>query len=104
LALAGLSKEALEDISHALKTRPTSKLYFLRGVMALSAEDLTSAEMNFRQALDMDEAHKLNILYYLGITLYYKGKLRVSISNNTRPVCMASKKLDQIKSRVGLVF
>ncbi|XP_064622955.1 tetratricopeptide repeat protein 13-like isoform X2 [Lineus longissimus] len=98
LALAGLTKEALEDISQALKTRPTAKLYFLRGVMALSSEDLTSAEMNFREALDMNDSHKLSILYYLGITLYYKGKLRNAIAVFKDVIKMKPDHLDAFTS------
>ena len=41
-------------------------------------QDLAGAEKDFRQTLtEGGEEYRMDALYYLGLTLYYRGKVRV---------------------------
>ena len=45
-----------------------------------SQQELAGAEQDFRQTLKEEgEDYRLDALYYLALTLYYRGKVRVSL-------------------------
>ncbi|XP_013386989.1 tetratricopeptide repeat protein 13 [Lingula anatina] len=75
----GQYTKALEDVNEGLKHSNRAKLYFLRGTALFLMQKLQDAEDDFRKALDLAKDPQHPFLYHLGLTLFYKGKVRNAI-------------------------
>ncbi|XP_052272752.1 tetratricopeptide repeat protein 13-like isoform X2 [Dreissena polymorpha] len=69
---------AVIDISKAIDLKESGKLHFARGVLYLLLQDYAAAEVDFKKNIDSG-ADKVQNLFYLGLTHYYKGRVRNAI-------------------------
>ncbi|KAK2162677.1 hypothetical protein NP493_1506g00003 [Ridgeia piscesae] len=92
--------ESLVDINKAIEIQPAARLYFLRGTIEFAFDNLAAAEQDFRRTLtDGEEEFRLDASYYLGLTLYYRGKVRNSIGTFKEAIQL---KKDYIEAHTGL--
>ncbi|XP_071080039.1 tetratricopeptide repeat protein 13-like isoform X1 [Haliotis cracherodii] len=75
----GQYNEALEDLTVAIKHRPTEKLYFMRGVINLLLENFADAETDFKQNLESEGDMYIMSYFNLGLAQYYRGRVRNAI-------------------------
>ncbi|XP_060081664.1 tetratricopeptide repeat protein 13-like [Ylistrum balloti] len=71
--------EALRDLIRAEEFHPDSKVYFMRGIIHLLLENFVEAEDDFKMNLKNEDHLYLASYYHLGLTLYYRGKIRNAI-------------------------
>ncbi|RUS76517.1 hypothetical protein EGW08_015710 [Elysia chlorotica] len=73
--------EAYNDATKALKLIESPKVYFLRGVSSLMLELFEEAESDFRRNLVGCSDKHIQALshFHLGLTLYYRGKVRNAV-------------------------
>ncbi|KAI0230527.1 Tetratricopeptide repeat protein 13 [Lamellibrachia satsuma] len=96
----GQYTESLADINKAIEIKPAGRLYFLKGTIEFAFDDLAGAEKDFRRALtEGGEEYRMDALYYLGLTLYYRGKVRNSIGTFKDAI---QQKKDYIEAQTGL--
>ncbi|XP_045174282.2 tetratricopeptide repeat protein 13-like isoform X2 [Mercenaria mercenaria] len=77
IALQQYSK-AINDLTKVLELKTSSKIQFARGVVYLLLQDYTAAEEDFKKNIDND-GDDLQSLFYLGLSQYYRGKVRNAI-------------------------
>ncbi|OWF38627.1 Tetratricopeptide repeat protein 13 [Mizuhopecten yessoensis] len=71
--------EALKDLIRAEEFHPDSKVYFMRGIIHLLLENFVEAEDDFKMNLNKEDHLYLPSYYHLGLTMYYRGKIRNAI-------------------------
>ncbi|KAL4237726.1 Tetratricopeptide repeat protein 13 [Mactra antiquata] len=74
----GQYNKAITDLSRVLDLKSSNKILFARGVVYLLLQEYSSAEVDFKKNIELD-GDDLQSLFYLGLSQYYRGKVRNAI-------------------------